>query len=124
MKKQIAMLAFAAIAAAAPATADETGLASIHDIKSESGRRLCMTDHFHDGAGSGATRKEAETIARTSWASFTAFEYGMSWGSYDLAAAKSMNCSQGVGSWSCVTSARPCKRQTGPGRQSAKSASR
>lgn len=112
MKKQFAAIALLACAAM-PAKADETGLASIHEWKKESGRRICMSEHFHDGAGSGKTRKEAEAAARSSWMSFTVFEYGTNWGSYELAASKKIDCVQNAGGWSCATTARACKRDSG-----------
>lgn len=114
MNKQFALIAMMMIGAASTVKADDSGLASIHDWKNESGRRVCMSDHFHDGSGSGPTRKEAEAAARSSWASFTIFEYGTDWGSYTLAASATMNCSNASAkAWSCATSARPCKKSTG-----------
>jgi hypothetical protein len=112
MKKLlIAAMPFVLCAGMPVAKADETGLASIHDQRFESGRRVCMSEHFHDGTGTGATRKQAEAAARSSWADFTSFEYGSTWASYDLSGSKSMSCSQmGGNQWSCSTSARPCKR--------------
>jgi hypothetical protein len=90
--------------------ADETGLASIHDWRKERGL-TCMSDHFHDGAGSGESRKAAEAKAVASWASFTILEYGTDWGSYQLAGSKKMDCSQaGPNSWSCNVTARACKK--------------
>ncbi|WP_176427209.1 MULTISPECIES: hypothetical protein [Rhodomicrobium] len=112
MKKQLVTIAIM-LGAAIPAKADETGLASIHEWKKESGRRICMAEHFHDGAGSGKTRKEAEAAAKASWASFTAFEYGSNWGRYDLAASKKLDCVQNANGWSCATTARACKRDGG-----------
>lgn len=113
MNKQLALIAMIMIGAA-PAKADETGLATIHDWKNEPGRRICMSEHFHDGSGTGATRKEAEAAARSSWISFTIFEYGTDWGSYALAAGAKMECGNASGqSWSCATSARACKKYSG-----------
>jgi hypothetical protein len=115
MNKQLAFLAMMMIGAASSAVkADDSGLASIHDWKNESGRRVCMSDHFHDGSGTGATRKDAEAAARSSWVSFTIFEYGTDWGSHALAASQKMECGNASGqTWSCATSARPCKKHTG-----------
>ena len=39
------------------------------------------------------------------------WEYGTAWGSYRLAASKTMECSQNGATWSCTTQARPCKRR-------------
>ena len=111
MKKLLLALMPIALYAGMPAAkADETGLASIHDMRYESGHRVCMTDHFHDGTGNGRTRQQAEAAAKSSWASFTSFEYGSSWGSYALAASKRMGCSQMEHQWTCSTTARPCER--------------
>ena len=114
MNTQLALIAMILIGAAPAAKADDSGLASIHDWKTEPGRRVCMSDHFHDGSGTGATRKEAEAAARSSWVSFTIFEYGTDWGSYALAASQKMECGNASGqTWSCAASARPCRRHTG-----------
>jgi hypothetical protein len=123
MKKQLAAMAVIMFAAAPVAQAEETGLAGIHSIGYEGGRRVCMTDHFHDGSGIGRSRKEAEAAAKRSWISFTAFEYGNDWGSYALAASKTMNCTSSVNGWSCSTAARPC-RQAAKRHGQARSASR
>ena len=87
------------------------GLEGLHDQRREGGR-VCMADHFHDGSGSGATKRQAEAAAIRAWAEFTAWEYGGNWGSFNLAASKSVNCSGGGGSINCSVSARPCR----PGR--------
>lgn len=87
----------------------ETGLSNIHEQRRE-GNRICMSSHFHYGSSSGQkTRKEAEAAAVRDWAGFTAWEYGLPWGSYRLAASKSMNCSQSGATWGCQVEARPCK---------------
>lgn len=95
------------------AHAEETGLAAMHDWKAEKGGLTCMATHFHDGAGQGATRKEAEQAAILAWREFTSFEYGSPWDSYKRSASKTMNCFEMAGAkrWSCSTSARPCKVQ-------------
>jgi hypothetical protein len=95
---------FGAIGAA---LADETGVAGIHDWV-KIGHKTCLTDHFHSGNGNGATRAQAERQAIQSWADFTAWEYGSSWGRYTIAASKKMSCEQS-GSWSCFLEARPCR---------------
>jgi hypothetical protein len=124
MKQHIAACAVVFFAALPSVQADETGLASIHDTEYESGRRVCMTEHLHDGAGAGKTRKAAETAAKQAWTSFTAFEYGSDWGHYALAAHKTMECATAGGAWSCVTHARPCKHFVKPGSGGSESASR
>ena len=114
MNKQLALIAMMIVGTASAVKADDSGLASIHAWKNEPGRRVCMSDHFHDGSGTGKTRKEAEAAARSSWMSFTIFEYGTDWGSYTLAASQKMECGNTSGQgWSCATSARACKKQNG-----------
>jgi len=114
MNKQLALIAMMMIGAASAVKADDSGLASIHDIKNEKGSRVCMADHYHDGNGNGKTRKEAEAAARRSWVSFVTFEYGTDWGSYALAASQKMECGNASAqAWSCATSARPCKKHGG-----------
>ena len=76
MTKLLPLLAMMMFAGASAVKADDFGLASIHDWRNEAGRRVCMSDHFHDGTGSGQTRQQAEAAAKSSWTSFTVFEYG------------------------------------------------
>jgi hypothetical protein len=90
------------------AAAQETGVASIHSWV-KVGRKTCMLDHFHDGNGNGKTKAQAEKAAITSWAEFTAWEYGPPWGRYSIAVSKSMKCSQDGGMWNCHVQARPCR---------------
>lgn len=91
------------------ASADDTGLAGIHDFKREKGK-VCFSDHFHYGNSAGlATKKAAEVEAIKSWSSFTDLEYGSDWAKYSKAASKSMKCSQSSGGWGCELEARPCK---------------
>lgn len=124
MKKKLALTALIAFASIGMASADETGLSAIHAMKYEKGRRICMTEHFHDGSGNGKTRKDAESRAMQSWIDFTAFEYGSSWGSYKLAASQTMDCQQNAVGWACMVSARPCKRYVKSSGAEKKSASR
>jgi hypothetical protein len=107
-----------------PASADESGLAAMHDWKQEK-RAICMATHFHDGAGEGATRKDAEKAAVLAWREFTSFEYGSDWDSYNRSASKTMDCFEiaGTKKWSCSTSSRPCKQHVKTGKSS-KTASR
>jgi hypothetical protein len=92
----------------ATAQGDETGVASIHEWV-RVGRKKCLLDHFHDGNGAGATRREAERAAILAWTEFTAWEYGGIWGRYAIAASKRMDCSQGSGGWTCNVQARACR---------------
>ena len=112
MRRIVAICGSAAVAGlifAGHANASDTGVAqALHDMQRYGGR-TCLADHFHDGEGSGKSRGAAASAAVSAWAEFTSWEYGTSWGHYGLAANKSMNCSQGGGSWSCHVSARPCR---------------
>jgi hypothetical protein len=95
-------------AAAAPVLADETGLASMHDMRREGGR-LCFTDHYHYGNGSGSTKAAAQRDAIASWSGFTDFEYGSDWARYSRAASKRVSCSKSGGGFACQIEARPCR---------------
>ena len=103
-----AIVSCGVIAYAAPVFAQGAGLEWLHQHRRE-GRKVCMVDHFHDGTGSGKTRKLAEADAGRSWSEFTAWEYGARWGAFGNAANKSMNCTESGRSWTCVTAARPCR---------------
>lgn len=95
--------------------ASAQGLEFLHDQRVEGGR-VCMSDHFHNGSSSGhSTRQAAEREAISSWAGFTAWEYGNQWGSWRIAASKKVNCSQLTGAWGCEVEARPCRPQVGAG---------
>jgi hypothetical protein len=92
-----------------PAVADETGLASIHQFR-KVGKKTCLVDHSHDGAGTGTSRQVAELSAIRSWMSFTDLEYGSDWAQFRMAISKSMRCStNGPGNWSCQLEAVPCR---------------
>lgn len=109
LKAVSVVLVAAAIASVVPASADETGLAGIHDMRRE-GRRVCFTDHFHSGSGNGASKKAAIGSAVGSWQGFTALEYGTSWGQWSNAGSKRIGCAPaGGGQWSCQIEGRPCK---------------
>ncbi|MDQ8698291.1 hypothetical protein [Hyphomicrobium sp. LHD-15] len=103
-----AAAAVAMSAIAAPAAADDTGFAYMHDLRKEGGR-TCFTDHYHYGSGSGGSKAAAQKDAIVSWASFTDFEYGSDWARYSKAASKGVTCSGSGGSFSCQIEARPCK---------------
>ncbi len=86
-----------------------TGLAAMHDMRTEGGR-LCFSEHFHYGSSTGQKNvKAAQAAAIQSWADFVIFEYDPSWASFNRASSKEMKCSQGSGGWSCDASARPCR---------------
>jgi hypothetical protein len=86
----------------------ETGIAKIHTWV-KVGHKTCMLDHFHDGGGNGPTRAQAEHAAIRSWAGFTAWEYGDTWGRYSVAVSNKTMCSPTSGGWSCTVEARPCR---------------
>jgi hypothetical protein len=98
----------AATATGRVALADDTGLASIHDLRREGGR-LCMSDHFHYGSGTGPTRAAAQRDAIGSWSSFTAMEYGSDWARWGRSGSKAVSCNKDSSGYSCSLSARPCK---------------
>jgi hypothetical protein len=110
-KMKLAVAAVVSLGCAAPAFADETGVAVIHAQQREKGR-TCFVDHYHYGSSSGkATKKLAMAAGVKSWADFTDFEYGSDWAHWGRAAAKSAKCTEDgpKGPWSCDLSARPCR---------------
>ena len=97
-----------ATTSAAMSAGAEEGLSGMH-AKVRVGGKLCFADHSHAGNSAGHnSRKSAEAAAIRNWQDFTAWEYGLAWGSYSMAAGKSMQCSGG-GSWGCTIDARPCR---------------
>ena len=104
----VGVMGLVGAACAGSALADDNGLASVHDLRRESGR-LCQVGHYHSGGGSGSSRKAAVADAIGSWSSFTAFEYGTDWAHFSKAANKSMSCSQSSSGWECNLEGRPCK---------------
>ncbi len=106
----IAVAIIIAIPVTAPQVeADDTGLASIHDLRRERGR-LCQADHWHSGSGSGRTKRAAKRAAIGSWQSFTAMEYGSDWARFRRARSKAIRCSRtGRRSYDCTVEARPCR---------------
>lgn len=89
--------------------AQETGLASIHAWVPAGRAKTCLATHFHDGSGAGKTKKDAERAAIQSWESFTIWEYGPSWGRWNLSETKTINCDRKTTSeFSCQVSSRPC----------------
>lgn len=91
------------------AKADDTGFASMHDLR-KFGRKLCMITHFHHGSSSSTykTKRSAKKSAIRAWEEFTAFEYGTDWARFRRARKKGMSCSK-EGGWSCSVSALPCR---------------
>ena len=103
-----AALLISFLPAVAPVQAQETGLAGIHEWV-RVGQKTCLASHFHNGDGAGKTKKDAERAAIQSWASFTIWEYGESWGRWNLSESKSVNCNRAASSeFSCQVSSRPC----------------
>ncbi len=99
------------ILSAGGAFADDTGLAGMHSWSKYKGR-TCFTDHYHYGDSSGhRTKRRAMRAAISSWAGFTAAEYGSDWASYRYAASKSGGCSRTQSGWGCSIQARPCNHR-------------
>ena len=74
-------------------------------------RKLCMTDHFHYGSSSGhRDKKIARAEAISSWAGFTAFEYGDAWANFRLARSKGVTCRKEESGWGCNVEGVPCRR--------------
>lgn len=89
------------------AVADESGMATMHDWRSERGI-TCLVAHFHSGSGEGRTKRAARRAAITSWQEFTAFEYGLDWAYYRHAGSKSIGYSKTSNGWSATVEGRPC----------------
>ena len=104
----LALTAFVGNLSVTAALADDSGFASMHDLRREGGR-TCQVGHYHSGGGSGRTRKLAEADAIKSWSSFTAFEYGTDWARFSKAASKRMSCSTSSSGYDCNVEARACK---------------
>ena len=94
---------------AAPAHADETGLADIHVMRREGGR-LCFLDHYHYGSSKGqSSERAAKLVAVQSWSGFVDLEYGSDWARYSRAHSPSIKCERDGTMWGCLVEARPCK---------------
>lgn len=92
-----------------PATADNTGLEKVHQLKRE-GDKLCMVGHFHYGqADSDKSKDAAERQAIVNWANFVALEYGTDWWSWKLAADRSTKCVRNNTGYLCSVEGRPCR---------------
>jgi len=98
----------AALVPSIAARADDTGLAYAHDLRKEGGR-LCMSDHYHSGSGTGRTKAAAQAAAARSWTDFTNFEYGTVWARWSLATSKSVRFTKDASGWSADVDARPCR---------------
>jgi hypothetical protein len=91
------------------ASADETGLASMHAWRRERGR-TCMVDHWHYGSsGSHSSKNAAQRAAIRSWQDFTDLEYGSHWARFSRAGSRKVSCSRSGGGWSCNVEGRPCR---------------
>jgi hypothetical protein len=90
------------------ARADDSGLAGMHEIR-RVGSKMCMTDHFHDGAGNGHNQATALKVAIKSWEVFTDLEYGSDWASFNNSVGKTIACGKGLSDITCNISSRPCK---------------
>lgn len=91
--------------------ADDTGFAYMHDTRRERGK-LCMTDHWHSGSGSGPSKRAARNAAVRSWQDFTNLEYGSDWAYFRRAGSKGVRCKRtGRRSYDCNVEARPCRRR-------------
>ena len=114
MSRKVALGLVAIVVAAtsfeiSAASADQTGLASMHALRRERGR-LCMADHWHYGSsGSERSRAAAQRAAIHSWQDFTDLEYGSDWARFSRAASHRLSCSRSGGSWSCNAEGRPCR---------------
>ena len=90
------------------AHADQSGMAGMHAQYTVKGRR-CFSSHTHVGTGAPMRSKKAAVIAAAQdWSSFTAFEYGSSWASWNASIAKTVKCEPSGAKWSCEVQARPC----------------
>ncbi|MCF6197971.1 MAG: hypothetical protein L3J67_01000 [Hyphomicrobiaceae bacterium] len=96
-----------------PASANDTGIATmLHSVRAERGK-VCMVGHYHIGDSPRAykSRSKAHRAAIRHWVTFTAAEYGTDWGNYNRAANRSADCEKASSStWICKIKARPCRR--------------
>ena len=77
MQRPALIVAIASVgvsALASSALAQGMGLEGLHDHRREGGK-VCMVDHFHDGSGSGKTRKSAEADAARAWTEFGKYNF-------------------------------------------------
>ncbi|MBY0224225.1 MAG: hypothetical protein K2Q28_00280 [Hyphomicrobium sp.] len=104
-----ALTLFALTMPLAVSAQEVTGLAAMHDMRREKGK-LCMSDHWHSGSGTGASKQAAQKAAIRSWIDFTDLEYGGRWASFANAASKKVSYSKESTGWSASVEARPCYR--------------
>ncbi|MEO8420731.1 MAG: hypothetical protein ABI457_06010 [Hyphomicrobium sp.] len=105
----LVLAAVAVVSFAIPASAQDSGLASMHAMRREGGK-LCMADHWHYGSsGTSSTKAAAQRGAVSSWQDFTDLEYGRTWARFSRAASKKIGCSRNSAGWTCDAEARPCR---------------
>ncbi len=110
INKGIALAIAALVAFSVPsvASADQTGMAGMHDWKRERGR-TCFASHSHSGtSGIKRTKKAAMRAAIHSWYEYTAGEYGSDWAKFRRSAGRVHSCTRESGGWSCYVESRPC----------------
>lgn len=95
-------------AASVPAFADDTGVATMHDLHKEGGL-TCMVSHIHAGTGEGKTKPAAMAAALKEWYAYTAGEYGSDWASWRKSAGKKITYAKAETGWSSTVQSRPCK---------------
>lgn len=95
------------------ASAQQSGMAGMHDQYVVKGRR-CFTSHTHVGTGSvSRSKRHAIVSAARDWSAFTSFEYGSSWASWRVAVGKAVECERSGQGWLCEVQARPCLMRYG-----------
>ncbi len=104
----LALAAPAFVLAASGLRADDTGMASSHTLRKESGK-LCMADHAHTGSGTASTKPAARVAAVRAWADFTNQEYGSDWARFGRAAGHVTRYTKEEKGWTATVDARPCK---------------
>ncbi len=74
--------------------------------------KTCKTGHFHNGYSGqvSGSKSNAQKAALSSWASFTQWEYGKAWASWNGADKRNVSCDRlGAKTWHCFATAIPCK---------------
>jgi hypothetical protein len=112
LTKAVALFGFLIATPLYGATAHETGMSGMH-TQAAFGNRICMTDHTHDGKGTGPSEREARISAANAWSSFTEWEYGPAWSSYALSNSKRENCQNDGSGYTCYFVSYPCKSRGG-----------
>lgn len=109
MRALVLPLFTVALALPGIASAQETGLHTLHQV-APMGGKTCMTSHEHYGESpASSTKGVAMKLAVNKWVQFTADEYGKSWGSYAAAVGKKEACTGAAPNIVCSVTARPCK---------------